>query len=102
MMKKNPKACITFMLGDELAWQDEHVACSWRMKSKTVIAEGEIEFVDDFDEKTDILHTFMAQYSDSEFKFNAPAVRNVGIMKMKIDILKAKEFGVKAETPWNK
>ncbi|MCF8363944.1 MAG: pyridoxamine 5'-phosphate oxidase family protein [Prolixibacteraceae bacterium] len=102
MMKKNPKACVTFMLGDELAWQDEHVACSWRVKSKTVIAEGEIEFIDDFDEKTEILHIFMAQYSDREFKFNAPAVRNVGIMKMKIDTLKAKEFGAKAETPWNK
>jgi len=102
IMKKNPKACVTFMLGDDLAWQDEHVACSWRVKSKTVIAEGEIELIDDFDEKTEILHIFMAQYSDREFKFNAPAVRNVGIMKMKIKAVKAKEFGAKAETPWNK
>ncbi|MDA3878985.1 MAG: pyridoxamine 5'-phosphate oxidase family protein [Prolixibacteraceae bacterium] len=102
VLTKNPKACITFMLGDDLAWQDEHVACSWRVKSKTVIAEGDIEIVEDFDEKTEILHIFMAQYSDQKFKFNAPAVKNVGVMKMKVDKLTAKHFGAKAPTPWNK
>ena len=101
IMKENPKACVTFMLGDELAYQDEHVACSWRVKSKTVIAEGNIEFVDDYDEKLAIMHILMAQYSDREFKFNAPAIKNVGVFKMKIDTLHAKEFGAKAITPWN-
>lgn len=101
MMKENPKACVTFMLGDELAYQDEHVACSWRVKSKSVIAEGIIEFVEDYDEKLAILPIIMAQYSDREFKFNEPAVKNVGIFKMKIDRIHAKEFGAKAITPWN-
>lgn len=101
IMKENPKACITFILGDELAYQDEHVACSWRVKSKTVIAEGNIEFVDNYEEKLAIMHIFMAQYSDREFKFNEPAVKNVGVFKMKIDTLQAKEFGAKAHTPWN-
>jgi len=101
IMKANPKACITFLLGDELAYQDEHVACSWRVKSKSVIAEGEIEFIEDYDEKERILHILMGQYSDREFKFNAPAVKNVGIFKMKIQHIQAKEFGAKAITPWN-
>lgn len=101
IMKCNPKACITFVLGEELAYQDEHVACSWRVKSKTVIAEGNIEFVDDDTEKEEILHVFMQNYSDRQFKFNAPAVRNVGIFKMRISKLSAKEFGAKALTPWN-
>ena len=101
IMKENPKACITFMSGDELAYQDEHVACSWRVKSKSVIAEGTIEFVEDYDEKEAILHILMAQYSKREFQFNAPAVKNVGIFKMEIETLKSKEFGAKALTPWN-
>ncbi|MDA3927854.1 MAG: pyridoxamine 5'-phosphate oxidase family protein [Prolixibacteraceae bacterium] len=100
IMKENTKACITFVLGDELTYQDEHVGCSWRVKSKSVIAEGEIEFVEEFNEKEKILHRLMGQYSDREFKFNAPAVKNVGIYKMKINKLQAKEFGTKAETPW--
>lgn len=102
MMKQNPKACVTFCLGEDLAWQDEHVACSWRVKSKTVIVEGSVEFVDDFDEKEKILHLFMKQYSDKTFKFNAPAIRNVGVVKIKLDNIKAKEFGAKAAKPWDK
>ena len=101
IMKVNPKACITFLLGEELAYQDEHVACSWRVKSKTVIAEGVIEFIDDYDEKEKILHILMANYSEREFKFNAPAVRNVGIFKLNIEKISSKEFGAKALTPWN-
>lgn len=101
IMKANPKACVTFLLGEELAYQDEHVACSWRVKSKTVIAEGKIEFIEDYDEKVRILHILMANYSEREFTFNPPAVRNVGIYKLNIERIHAKEFGAKALTPWN-
>lgn len=101
IMKQNPKACVTFMLGEELAYQDEHIACSWRVKSKTVMAEGTIEFIEDFDEKVRILHILMGQYSNKEFKFNAPAVKNVGIYKLNTKTIHAKEFGTKAITPWN-
>ncbi|MFA9392443.1 MAG: pyridoxamine 5'-phosphate oxidase family protein [Prolixibacteraceae bacterium] len=101
IMKVNPKACVTFLLGEELVYQDEHVACSWRVKSKTVMAEGKIEFIEDFDEKLRILHLLMANYSDKEFTFNAPAVRNVGVYKLNIERIHAKEFGAKTLTPWN-
>lgn len=101
LMKQNPKACITFCLGDDLAFQDEHVACSWRVKSKSVIAEGSIEFIDDYDEKIAALKIFMKQYSLHEFEYKVPAVNNVGIFKMEIEKIEAKEFGAKALTPWN-
>ncbi|HNW50808.1 MAG TPA: pyridoxamine 5'-phosphate oxidase family protein [Prolixibacteraceae bacterium] len=101
IMHSNPNACITFCSGDELAYQDEQVACSWRMKSSSVIAEGQIEFVDDFEEKKAVLKILMAHYSDREFQFKDPAVRNVGVFKMKIEKIHAKEFGAKAITPWN-
>jgi len=101
IMHENPNACITFCLGDDLAHQDEQVACSWRMKSSSVIAEGKIEFVEDMDEKREILKIFMTHYSDLEFQFKDPAVKNVGIYKMKIEKMQAKKFGEKALTPWN-
>jgi uncharacterized protein len=101
LMKSNPKACITFCLGEDLAFQDEQVACSWRVKSKSVIAEGIIEFIDDFDEKIEALKIFMNHYSEHEFQFKTPAVNNVGVYKMKIDKITAKEFGAKTLTPWN-
>jgi hypothetical protein len=101
IMKKNNKACITFCLGDELAWQNEEVACSYRVKSKTVIAEGTIEFIDDDEEKIKAIDVLMAQYSKSTFKYSKPAIKNVGVYKLKIEQMEARKFGAKAVTPWN-
>jgi nitroimidazol reductase NimA-like FMN-containing flavoprotein (pyridoxamine 5'-phosphate oxidase superfamily) len=100
-MRKNPKVCINWTLGEELAWQDVQVGCSYRVKSRTVLAEGEAEIIDDYDEKYELLKSLMGQYSDREFKFNVPAVKNVGVIKVKIEKLTAKEFGAKAVTPRN-
>lgn len=100
-IKQNQKVCINWVLGEDLAWQDESVGCSYRVKSKSVIVEGEIEFIDDYDEKYRCLGVLMAQYSNREFKFGEPAVKNVGIFKVHIKKLAAKEFGAKAVTPWN-
>ena len=100
-IKKNPKVCINWTLGEELAWQDEQVGCSYRVKSKSVIIEGTAEIVDDFDEKERLFTQFMTQYSDLPFKFSAPAIRNVGVLIVPIGKLSVKEFGAKAVMPWN-
>ena len=100
-LKKNKNVCINWTMGEELAWQDERVGCSYRVKSKSAIVEGSAEMVDDYHEKERCLELLMAQYSDREFKFNSPAVKNVGIIKVKIKHISAKEFGAKAITPWN-
>lgn len=94
-IRKNPKVCINWILGEELAWQDVQVGCSYRVKSKSVLVEGTAEIVDDYDEKERLLQVFMTQYSDLPFKFNAPAVRNVGIILVNIEKLSVKEFGAK-------
>jgi len=99
-LKNNPQVCINWNVGEELAWQDVKVGCSYRVKSKSVLVEGKVEFIDDFDEKTRCLLLLMGQYSDREFKFSRPAVENVGILKVKIEKISGKEFGAKAVTPW--
>ncbi len=94
-IKKNPKVCINWILGEDLAWQDIQVGCSYRVISRSVMVEGTAETVDDITEKEKIVRKFMTQYSDLSFKFNEPAIRNVGILLVKIDKLTAKEFGAK-------
>jgi uncharacterized protein len=94
-LRKNPKVCISWSTGDDMAWQDEQVGCSYRVQSKSVLVEGPVEFVDDYREKERCLHLLMKQYSNRSFRFNAPAVKNVGIMKVRIDTLSAKEFGAR-------
>src|SRR5690606_34394405 len=66
-LHKNPKVCINWTLGEELAWQDVRVGCSYRVKSMSVLVEGAVEFVDDYTEKERCLHLLMAQYSDRKF-----------------------------------
>jgi len=100
-LKKNPNVCINWTLGEELAWQDERVGCSYRVKSKSAIVEGSAEIMDDYDEKERCLRLLMAQYSNREFKFNAPAVKNVGVIKVALQHISAKEFGAKAVTARN-
>ena len=91
-LKNNPNVCINWTLGEDLKWQDVRVGCSYRVKSKSVLVEGKVEFIDDFDEKTRCLKLLMGQYSDRNFKFNKPAVENVGIIKVAIEKITAKEF----------
>jgi len=49
------------------------------------------------DEKERLVKKFMTQYSELPFKFNEPAIRNVGIILVHIDKLTAKEFGIKVQ-----
>ncbi len=95
-IKANPKVCINWTLGENLAWQDVRVGCSYRVKSKSVLVEGEVEFIDNFDERYRCMKLLMAQYSDHEFKFGTPAINNVGVLKVRIDKITAKEFGAKS------
>lgn len=92
-MKANPEVCVTFCTPTELAYQDAHMACSYRMKGKSVVARGKIEFITDFDQKVGALNILMANYTDREFKYNDPAVRNVEVYRVKPEELTAKEFG---------
>lgn len=101
-LKANPNVCINWTMGEKLAWQDVSVGCSYRVKSKSVLVEGKAEMVDDYDEKYRLLKLLMQQYSDREFKFNEPAVTNVGILKVNIEKITAKEFGAKPDLPWLK
>ncbi len=98
----NPKVSINWTLGEDLAWQDEKVGCSYRVKSKSVLVEGEVEIINDYDEKYRCMKLLMAQYSNREFKFSAPSIKNVGVIKVHIKKITAKQFGAKADTPWNR
>lgn len=100
-LQKNRNVCINWTLGEELAWQDIQVGCSYRVKSKTVLVEGFVEIIENYEEKYRCLKLVMKQYSDREFEFNEPAVKNVGIIKVQINKISAKEFGAKTITPWN-
>jgi nitroimidazol reductase NimA-like FMN-containing flavoprotein (pyridoxamine 5'-phosphate oxidase superfamily) len=92
-LEHNPAACVSFSADHKLYRQSENVACSYGMKYKSVIARGMMEFIEDFAEKEKALNFIMKQYSDRSFIYNAPAVRNVKIFRLRISEITGKEFG---------
>lgn len=93
ILKENPRVCVSFSTDHELRWVNEEVACSWGMKYRSVLAYGEIEFIDDYDEKVEALKSIMKNYTDHAFTFNAPAVNDVMIYRVKVDKLVGRCYG---------
>jgi len=92
ILKNNNNVCVYFDTDHHLFARNEEVACSWRMRYRSVLANGKAEFVEDFDQKYEILKIFMQNYSDLEFKFSKPAVNNILIIKIKIENWTGRSF----------
>lgn len=93
ILKNNPSVCIAFSTDHKLRYQSEQVACSYSMKYRSVLAFGKVEFIDDHEEKTAFLTKVMSHYTNREFIFNAPALREVCTYKVKVEKFTAKIYG---------
>lgn len=82
ILRQNPSVCISFSTDHQLFHRNEPVACSYGMRYRSVLAFGKVEFVEDYDEKVDILNIIMRKYAGKDFTYNAPAVNNVAIFKV--------------------
>ena len=46
MVVRHPQVCINFCEGHELVYMHKQVACSYSMKSRSVICKGKVRFID--------------------------------------------------------
>jgi len=93
VLKNNPEVCIAFSSDHDLRWVNEEVACSWGMRYRSVLIYGKVEFIEDADEKVNALNIIMKNYTDRDFSYSIPAVRDVMIMKVKIDRIDGRTYG---------
>lgn len=93
-LRENPEVCITFCTEANLAYQNEEVACSYRMQASSVICKGRVVFEKDFEEKVKALDVLMKQYTNRSFSYSAPAVNNVLVWKVEIEEISTRVFGV--------
>lgn len=85
VLKKNPKVCLSFYVDEKLNIRHEKVACSYSMKFRSVLAFGEVETIEDIEEKTKAMNEVMKQYTGkNDFSYNEPAIRGVHLMKVKV------------------
>ncbi|MDR2120411.1 MAG: pyridoxamine 5'-phosphate oxidase family protein [Tannerella sp.] len=94
ILHRNPHVCVVFTSENELVCQHPDVACSYRMRSETVIGWGKVVFEEDFDRKTEALDILMKQYSDRQFRYSEPAVVNTKIWRIELKKVTCRSFGV--------
>ena len=95
-LEHNNNVCITFSVGHKLVYQHEKVACSYSMRSESAMCRGQVEFIEEIDEKRRALDIIMRHYTDSEFNYSDPAVRNVKVWQVRINQMTGKVFGLRA------
>ena len=95
MLEKNNQVCITFCVGDDLIYQHAKVACSYSMRSESVMCRGKVEFVEDMNHKRECLDIIMHHYTDNDFGYSDPAVANVKVWKIAITEMTGKIFGLR-------
>lgn len=94
IINKNNLVCITFNTGHELVCQNTTVACSYRMKSASILCYGHVSFVESIKEKKEILNIILHHYTGKEFEYGEAAAKNVKIWKIPVEKLSAREYGV--------
>jgi uncharacterized protein len=93
ILNKNDRACATFSTDHELGVRDDHVACSYFMKYRSVLMHGRIEMIEGYDEKVKALNIIMKKYSGKDdFNYNSPAVNNVRTFKLIVDRAEGRTF----------
>ncbi len=94
ILKNNPNVCINFTTDHELFHITEGVACSYGMRYKSVLVNGEVEFIESTKAKIEALNIFMGQYvKKQEFCYSDAAVENVCVFTVKLDDFIGKTYG---------
>jgi len=58
-----------------------------------VLAFGKVEFIDDLQEKIEFLNTVMSHYTERDFTYSEPSLREVCTYKVKVEKFTAKLYG---------
>lgn len=95
MVTRHPQVCISFCEGHELVYMHKQMACSYSMKSRSVMCRGKVRFIEDMDEKRRTLDILMKQYTDNECGYSEPAVRSVKIWEVRVEEMSCKSFGLR-------
>jgi len=94
VLAKNNRICAAFDVDHDFFSRHENVACSWRMRYRSVLMWGNVEMVEEYNSKLEALKIIMAHYSDIDFEFNPPAVNNVAILRVIPDRITGRKFEI--------
>jgi uncharacterized protein len=93
ILTHNPNVCVEFSTDYLLRFQNEKVGCSYTMKYRSVLAYGRVKFIEDPEQKTQIMNIVMKNYASCEFTYNQPSMNEIICWIVKIDKLEGKING---------
>lgn len=93
LIASDNRITISFCTDGNLVYQHKNVACSYRMDSKSVVCRGKVRFIEDINEKENLLNIFMSHYTEGHFKYSLPALKNVKLWIVDIEQMQARAFG---------
>jgi hypothetical protein len=89
MLEKNPRCCFEVDQCDTIIHAER--PCSWGLRYKSVIGFGRAYFVSDNVEKKHGLNCIMRHYGSKMHEFSDDDIRNVCIIRIKIDSITGKK-----------
>jgi hypothetical protein len=89
ILKKNPQCCFEVDLFQTIIRTEK--PCAWGMRYKSVIGFGRAYFVSDNNEKKYGLNCIMRHYGSEMHEFSEDDIRNVCIIRIKIDSITGKK-----------
>jgi uncharacterized protein len=89
MLEKNPQCCFEVDQCDTIIRAER--PCSWGLRYKSVIGFGRAYFVSDNNEKKYGLNCIMRHYGSEMHEFSEDDIRNVCIIRIKIDSITGKK-----------
>ncbi len=92
IIRKNNNVCVMFDTDQEFFHRHEHIACSYRMRYKSVMVMGKAYIVEDEQVKIKALNAIMKQYTDRIFEYSYPSLKNVGIICIKVEKMTGRKF----------
>lgn len=91
ILKENPKACFEVDIDTEVI-PSEH-GCNWSMRYQSVIGFGEVEFIEDLEEKRKALQIIMQQYGDDLKMVEDVELSGITIFKLVVSSMTGKKSG---------
>jgi len=77
ILTQNPDVCVEFSTDYLLRFQSENVACSYTMKYRSVLAYGKVEFIEDPEQKIQIMNKVMKHYVPGDFTYSLPSMKEL-------------------------
>lgn len=89
LMRKNPK--VGFEMDTNYHIKEADVAWEYTARYQSVIGEGTVEFVDDYNEKITGLNSIMKHSTGKTWEYNEAMVNEVCIFKLNVELISGKQ-----------